>query len=50
VDQIESGAERQRQLYRQMGSWQPFIADCVSRFSQELEKLLPLVAPTPASA
>ena len=37
IEQFESGADRQRRLYRDAGNWQPLIADMTERLSQELE-------------
>ena len=54
-DQIESGAERQRQLYRQSGNWKAVMQDLTHRFAQELDKIgpaapQPATVPTPANA
>ncbi len=37
LEQFESGADRQRRLYRDAGNWQALIADMTERLSQELE-------------
>lgn len=37
VDKLESGADRQRRLYRETGDWKVLIDDMTSRLSQELE-------------
>jgi glutamate---cysteine ligase / carboxylate-amine ligase len=37
VEKCESGAERQRRVYRQSGDWQALIADMTQRLSQELD-------------
>jgi hypothetical protein len=42
----DSGAEHQRQLYRQTGNWKAVIDDLSHRLSQELDKS----APAPAAA
>jgi carboxylate-amine ligase len=38
VSQIETGAERQRRIYRQTGSWQPVIEDMKTRWLPELDE------------
>jgi carboxylate-amine ligase len=38
---VESGAERQRQLYRQSGHWKPVMQDLMHRYAQELDKITP---------
>ena len=42
IDDLESGADRQRRIYRDSGQWRDLIADMTERLSQELD--------TPASA
>ncbi len=37
LEQFETGAERQRRLYRDAGNWQALIADMTERLSQELD-------------
>jgi len=37
VDKLESGADRQRRLYRDAGNWPAVMDDMTSRFSQELD-------------
>jgi glutamate---cysteine ligase / carboxylate-amine ligase len=37
IEQFETGAERQRRLYREAGDWQPLVADMTERLSRELE-------------
>jgi gamma-glutamyl:cysteine ligase YbdK (ATP-grasp superfamily) len=39
VEKFESGAERQRRLYRESGRWRDLITDMTERLSQELESL-----------
>lgn len=36
LDSFETGAERQRRLYRQSGSWEVLMKDMMTRFSEEL--------------
>lgn len=38
IDKFESGADRQRRLYRETGSWPALIGDLTSRFAEELRK------------
>jgi glutamate---cysteine ligase / carboxylate-amine ligase len=37
IESFESGADRQRRLYRESGLWRDLIADMTERLSQELE-------------
>jgi gamma-glutamyl:cysteine ligase YbdK (ATP-grasp superfamily) len=37
LEQFETGAERQRRLYRDAGNWQALMADMTERLSQELD-------------
>jgi glutamate---cysteine ligase / carboxylate-amine ligase len=39
VEKFESGADRQRRLYRESGRWRDLITDMTERLSQELESL-----------
>jgi gamma-glutamyl:cysteine ligase YbdK (ATP-grasp superfamily) len=47
VDQFETGADRQRRLYREKGNWKVVIDDMKQRLAQELEADAP---PAPGSA
>ena len=37
ADKMETGADRQRRLYREGGNWQALVADMIGRFAQELD-------------
>jgi carboxylate-amine ligase len=39
VEQLESGADRQRRLFRESGSWNLLIEDMTGNLSQELERM-----------
>jgi carboxylate-amine ligase len=39
VDQLETGAERQRRIYREAGNWKALIDDLTHRLAEELETL-----------
>jgi len=39
VVELESGADRQRRLYRESGQWEPVIADMKERWAQDLETI-----------
>ncbi len=41
MDRYEVGADRQRRLYRQTGSWQAVIDDLKDRWARELDVLCP---------
>jgi glutamate---cysteine ligase / carboxylate-amine ligase len=50
LDQFETGADRQRRLYRDAGNWQSLVADMTERLSQELEAGNQTTRPVEASA
>jgi len=50
LDQFETGADRQRRLYRDAGNWQSLVADMTQRLSQELEAGNQTTRPVEASA
>lgn len=49
VENFESGAARQRRLYRESGQWQDLIADMTERLSQELDSQSPAATNTTIS-
>lgn len=49
VEDFESGAARQRRLYRESGQWQDLIADMTERLSQELDSQSPAATNTTIS-
>jgi glutamate---cysteine ligase / carboxylate-amine ligase len=38
IDKFETGAQRQRRLYRDSGTWQALIEDSVTRLTEELDR------------
>ncbi len=50
VDKIESGAERQRRVYRDTGNWKALIEDMVKRLDEELDAGQPRTAPAAKTA
>jgi gamma-glutamyl:cysteine ligase YbdK (ATP-grasp superfamily) len=50
VDQFETGADRQRRLYRETGSWKALVDDMAQRLSQELDAAPALPGPVPQAA
>jgi carboxylate-amine ligase len=51
VDQLDTGADRQRRIYRQTGEWKPIVEDARRRWQQDLEQYTaagkPAAAPAP---
>jgi carboxylate-amine ligase len=45
IEQLESGADRQRRLYRETGNWKVVIDDMKQRLAQDLEGPAPAAAP-----
>jgi carboxylate-amine ligase len=41
VERFETGAERQRRLYRETGSWKSLVDDMTGRFAEELKAIGP---------
>jgi len=53
IDQLDTGAERQRRIYRQTGQWKGIVDDCTTRWRQDLEQhaaAAPATATKPAGA
>lgn len=53
LDQLETGADRQRRIYRDSGQWRAVMDDLVAQFSQELDRWpsdrSPSLSATPAA-
>jgi gamma-glutamyl:cysteine ligase YbdK (ATP-grasp superfamily) len=41
VERFESGADRQRRLYRETGNWEALVDDRTQRLAQDLEAVPP---------
>ena len=44
VDKIETGADRQRRLYRETGEWKSLTDDMTRRFADELKESAPVTS------
>jgi glutamate---cysteine ligase / carboxylate-amine ligase len=50
VDQLDTGAERQRRIYRQTGQWKPIVDDAQKRWRQDLEQHAAAAKPASGAA
>jgi len=50
VDQLDTGAERQRGIYRKTGQWKPIVDDAQKRWRQDLEQHAAAAKPVTAAA
>jgi gamma-glutamyl:cysteine ligase YbdK (ATP-grasp superfamily) len=41
VDKLETGADRQRNSYREKGNWKALVDDMAARLLQDLERAVP---------